>query len=98
VEGARTLALAGWLVGHAALGVAMGWERRPIEPRDLPANPAMLLWAGTALVFAVAVLAWRPLQVLLHAGPVPVWAGVLVVAVGLVAPFWLEGLKRFRAR
>jgi Ca2+-transporting ATPase len=98
VDGARTLALAVWLTGHAALGVVMGWERRPIAPRDLLANPAMLAWAGAALVFAVAILAWRPLQALLHGGPVPVPTGVLVIVAGLVAPLWLEVLKRSRAR
>jgi Ca2+-transporting ATPase len=98
VDGARTLALAVWLTGHAALGVVMGWERRPIVPRDLLANPAMLAWAGAAVVFAVAILAWPPLEVLLHGGPVPVLSGVLVIVAGLVAPLWLEALKRYRAR
>jgi len=98
VDGARTLAMAVWLVGHAALGVVMGWERRPIEPRDLLANPAMLLWAGAAVVFAIAILAWPPLRVLLHGGPVPALSGALVVVAGLVVPLWLEGLKRYRAR
>jgi Ca2+-transporting ATPase len=98
VDGARTLALATWLSGHAALGVVMGWERRPIEPRDLLANPAMLLWAGAAVVFGVAILAWRPLQALLHGGQVPPLAGALVIVAGLVVPLWLEGLKRYRTR
>jgi Ca2+-transporting ATPase len=98
VDGARTLALVSWLVGHAALGVVMGWERRPLEPRDLLANPAMLLWAGAAVTFAVAILAWRPLEVLLHGGAVPALSGALVVLAGLVVPLWLEGLKRYRAR
>jgi Ca2+-transporting ATPase len=98
VDGARTLALAVWLVGHAALGVVMGWERRPIVPRDLLANPAMLAWAAAAVAFAVAILAWRPLEVLLHGGPVPALGGALVIVAGLVVPLWLEALKRYRAR
>jgi P-type Ca2+ transporter type 2C len=98
VEGARTLALVCWLTGHAALGMAMAWERRPIELRDLVANPAMLAWAATAVAFAVGVLAWPPLRVLLHAGPVPAWAGVLAAVGGLAVPFWPEGVKRVRAR
>jgi Ca2+-transporting ATPase len=97
VGGARTLALVSWLVGHAALGVVMGWERRPIEPRDLLSNPAMVLWALAALVFAVALLTWAPLGPVLHAGPVPVWAGVLTLVVSLVGPFWQEAVKRLRA-
>jgi Ca2+-transporting ATPase len=96
VAGARTLALICWLVGHAALGVTMGWERRPIVPRDVLANPAMLAWASAAVVFAAALVAWPALEALLHAGPVPVWAGVLAMVVGLAAPLWLEGFKRLR--
>jgi P-type Ca2+ transporter type 2C len=95
---ARTLALVTWLVGHAALGVVMGWERRPIAPRDLMANPAMLLWAGAAIGFAVVLLAWPPLAAVLHAGAVPTWAGVLTLLTGLAGPFWLEAAKRFRSR
>ncbi len=98
VEGARTLALVGWLAGHASLGVVMGWERRPIAPRDLLANPAMLLWAGAAAAFAVALLGWAPLRTLLHARPVPALTGALVLAVGLAAPLWLDAVKRWRAR
>jgi P-type Ca2+ transporter type 2C len=98
VDGARSLALAGWLAGHAALGVVMGWERRPVDPRDLLANPALLLWAVAAVAFAAAVLAWAPLRTLLHGGPVPAWAGVLALAAGLVAPLWLEAVKRLRTR
>jgi Ca2+-transporting ATPase len=98
VPGARTLALVSWLVGHAALGIAMGWGRRPIEPGDLLRNPAMVAWASVAVAFAVAVLVWPPLQSLLHVGPVPVWAGLLVLVLSLAGPFWMEALKRLRAR
>jgi len=98
VTGARTLALVCWLVGHATLGVAMGWGRRPIVLRDLARNPAMLLWAAAAVVFAVGVLIWPPLQAALHAGPVPIWTGVVALSVSLVTPFWMEGAKRVRAR
>ncbi|HEY7199399.1 MAG TPA: cation-transporting P-type ATPase [Candidatus Dormibacteraeota bacterium] len=96
VGGARTLALACWLVGHAALGVVMGWERRPIGPSDVLANPAMVLWALAAVAFAAGLVAWPALETLLHAGPVPPWAGVLAIVAGLAVPFWLEGLKRLR--
>ena len=56
VGGARTLALVAWLVGHAALGVVMGWERRPIRPRDLLANPSMVVWAACAVAFGAGRL------------------------------------------
>jgi hypothetical protein len=94
VPGARTLAVASWLIGQSALAVAMGWERRPILPPDLTANPAMLIWAASGLVFALALLAWPPLAALLHAGPVPPLAAALTVAASAAAPFWLELAKR----
>src|SRR5207302_1100448 len=51
VDGARTLALVCWLLGHATLGVAMGWERRPISLSALAHNPAMIAWAAAATAF-----------------------------------------------
>jgi Ca2+-transporting ATPase len=98
VDGARTLAMTAWLVGHAALGVSMAWERRPIAPRDLAANPALLGWAGASLLFAAAILAWPPLRTLLHGGPVPAPVAAVTILVALAAPFWLEALKRFSGR
>jgi Ca2+-transporting ATPase len=95
--GARTLALVTWLVGHAALGIVMGWERRPFTLADLRANPALLAWAASAAAFAVLVLAWPPLGLLLHAGPVPAPAGLLAMLAGLAAPLWMEAARRYRA-
>lgn len=97
VTGARTLALICWLVGHVALGFAMVWERRPLVLSDLRSNPAMAAWAIAAGAIALALLAVPPLAGLLHAGPVPVLAGAAAVMAGVVAPLWLEGVKRLRA-
>ena len=97
LDGARTVALVCWLVGHAALGIVMGWERRPIVPRDLLTNRGMLVWVGAATAFAIAVLVSSPLQVVLHGGPVPAPAGAAALLAGAVAPFWLEVWKRWRA-
>jgi Ca2+-transporting ATPase len=93
---ARTLALASWLIGQAALAVVLGWERRPIRLPDLAANPAMLIWAGSGLLLALALLASPPLAALLHGGPVPALAALLTVAASAAAPFWLELAKRRR--
>src|SRR5207247_5923977 len=57
VPAARTVALVTWLVGHVTLGVVMGWERRPVVPGDLLANPAMLLWAIASIAFAIPIMA-----------------------------------------
>ena len=46
---------------------------------------------------ALALLAVPPLAGLLHAGPVPALAGASAVMAGVVAPLWLEGVKRLRA-
>ncbi len=96
VSGARSLALVAWLVGHAVLGLVMGWERIPLGPREVLANPAMIAWAAAALGLAVALLASSSLAELLHAGPVPVPAAAATIVVGLAGPLWLEGAKRLR--
>jgi Ca2+-transporting ATPase len=50
---ARTLALIAWMVGHAALGVAMaGGVRSPV---GLLRRAALLAWAGVALLFAAGL-------------------------------------------
>lgn len=96
VTGARTVALVCWLVGHATLGVVMGWERLPVSFASLKANPAMAAWAGAAIALALALLVVPPLASLMHAGPVPAVTGVLAVLAALAAPLWLEGIKRLR--
>jgi Ca2+-transporting ATPase len=98
VSGARTLALVGWLTGHAALGIAMSSERRPLVPRDLLGNPALLAWAAASIAFALAILLWQPLHALLSAGPVPAWTAVVALLAGCAGPLWLEGFKRWRQR
>jgi Ca2+-transporting ATPase len=96
VTGARTLALVCWLVGHATLGVVMGWERRPISWDDLASNPGMVAWAIGAVIFALLLLSWPPLAATLHAGQVPGPAGAAALLAGLAAPLWLEAVKRRR--
>ncbi|HKF77763.1 MAG TPA: HAD-IC family P-type ATPase [Candidatus Dormibacteraeota bacterium] len=96
-QGARTLALVCWLVGHATLGIVMAWERRQVGFRRLLANPAMLVWAGASTAFALALLLSAPLAALVHAGPVPPAAGAAAVLAGLLGPLWLEATKRPRA-
>lgn len=95
VESARTLALVSWLVGHAALGLVMGWERRHVSPRDLLGNRALLLWAATAVVFAGLVLGLPSLGAVLHAGPAPIVTALVVAGLSAVVPFCLEPLKAF---
>ncbi|MDQ6742552.1 MAG: hypothetical protein M3Z97_06530, partial [Candidatus Dormibacteraeota bacterium] len=90
------LALGSWLVGHAALGIAMGWERHRLRLSDLRANPALLLWAGAAVVLAILVLLLPPLAALMQGGAVPLRTAAIAVAVSAVVPLWLEVPKRFR--
>jgi Ca2+-transporting ATPase len=97
VDGARTLALVSWLVGHAVLGVVMGWERRPVSVRGLVNNPAMLGWIGAAAAFSLALLLVPGLAMLLHARPVEPGAAAVALAVAVLVPFWLEIPKRLRS-
>jgi len=96
VTGARTVALVCWLIGHVALGFVMVWERRPLVLSDLRSNPAMAAWAAAASAIALALLAVPSLAGLLHAGRVPVLAGASAIVAGVVAPLWIEGVKRLR--
>jgi Ca2+-transporting ATPase len=95
---ARTLALCSWLVGHAALGMVMGWERRWIGVARVLENPAMVLWAAAGLVAAI-LLAFAPqIQGALHGGPVPILDAGLAIGASLLVPWWLELAKRSQAR
>jgi P-type Ca2+ transporter type 2C len=94
LPGARCLALITWLIGHVALGVAMGWERRRVTIADLRANPALVLWGATAAGLVVLLVAIPPVQALLQVGPVPPRAAAVAVLAGAILPFWLEIPKR----
>src|SRR5262249_15989438 len=96
VDGARTLALVSWIVGHAVLGIVMGWERQPVALLALLRNWAMLAWAAGAAAFALLLIAVPPFASLLHAGHVPLPAAVLALGAAVVAPLWLEVAKRGR--
>jgi P-type Ca2+ transporter type 2C len=96
VDSARTLALVAWLIGHAVLGIIMGWERRPVPPADLLRNPAMLAWVGASALFALLLLTVPAFGALLHAGPVGLAPALATVLAAVVFPLWLEVAKRVR--
>jgi Ca2+-transporting ATPase len=87
---ARTLALIAWMVGHAALGVAMaGGVRSPV---GLLRRAALLAWAAVALLFA-AGLAWlAPLQGALHGAAVRVNTVALWACIAALVPPWTAAL------
>src|SRR5712691_10968950 len=97
VESARTLALVAWLVGHAVLGIVVAWERRPVSLRDLVANRALIGWAAAAAIFAAIITLVGPVREGLHAGSVPIFAAALAALTALLAPLWLELVKRLRS-
>jgi Ca2+-transporting ATPase len=93
---ATTLALACFLVGLATLGIVMAWERRPVAPRDVPANLALFVWflavvAGAALPVLVA-----PAAAIAHAGTVPLSLALPALGAALLAPLVMEVSKYFR--
>lgn len=94
VAGARTLAMVSWLVGHAALGVVMAWDRRLGSVGDVRSNPALLFWASAAVAFAALLVAAPPLATVLHAGAVPLTMALMAAAASAILPFWLEIPKR----
>jgi P-type Ca2+ transporter type 2C len=96
VDHARTLALVGWLVGHAVLGIVMAWERRPISLRGMIANRALVGWAAAAVLFSAVILLVAPVRQALHAGPVPMHVALAVAGAAVVLPLWIDAYKRIR--
>jgi Ca2+-transporting ATPase len=96
LEAARTLALGCWLIGHAVLGITMGWERRGFRLADLRANPALMIWAASAVLLAVLILTLPPVAALLQGGGVPLRTAALAAVICAVVPLWLEVPKRLR--
>jgi P-type Ca2+ transporter type 2C len=94
IGGARTLALAAWLLAQTSLGIIMGWDRAGLTPRKLFANRAMVVWALAAIVCAAAILVLPPLQSLLDSGAVPLRTALIVGGISLVTPWWLEIVRR----
>lgn len=72
----------------------MGWERRPVVPRDLLNNRSILAWITGSAVLALSLLTVRPFAGLLHAGAVPQLAALLAVGAAIALPLWLEIAKR----
>ncbi len=79
VDGSRTMAVVTWMLSHAVLGLVMGRERRPVSLQGLRRTPAMLVWVGASLVFAVAMLAVPALRDVRRGGPVS-WRVVGIAA------------------
>jgi Ca2+-transporting ATPase len=92
--GARTLALASWLIAQTSLGAIMGWDRGGVSARGFVRNRAMLVWALVALAAAAAILALAPLQALLDSGAVPLRTALIVAGASLLVPWWLEIVRR----
>jgi Ca2+-transporting ATPase len=97
VEQARILALVGWLVGHAMLGIVMAWERRPVSVRGLLQNRALVGWAAAAVVLAASIVLADPIREALHAGRVPLQQALIAGLAGVVIPLWIEIYKRINA-
>jgi hypothetical protein len=98
VAPARGLALVSWLIGHVSLGIAMGWERRGFTLGDLRANPALLVWTGSAIALSILLLGIPPFGALLQVGPVPLQTAGVAVALSAIVPLWLEIPTRLRRR
>jgi hypothetical protein len=90
VDSARMLALVSWMMGHAVLGIVMGWERTPVAVSALRTNWAMLAWAGAAAAFVLGLVVIPPFAAPLHAGRVPVQALLLACGAAVLVPLWLE--------
>jgi Ca2+-transporting ATPase len=89
VTGAHTLALVVWMVGHAALGLAMGGGRGLGFLPALLRNPPMLAWAACAVAFAALVAGVPMVGDVLGAPTIP-WMDAALWGIGAaVVPLWL---------
>jgi P-type Ca2+ transporter type 2C len=98
VAPARCLALVCWLIGHVSLGIAMGWERRGVTVADLRANPALLIWAGSAIALTILLVGIPPFGALLQVGSIPLQTAAVAVVLSAIVPLWLEIPTRLRRR
>ena len=98
VAPARCLALVCWLIGHVSLAIAMGRERRAFSLTDLRANPALLVWAGSAIALSILLLGIPPFGALLQVGSVPLQTAAVAVVLSAIVPLWLEIPIRLRRR
>ncbi|AGK59738.1 cation-transporting ATPase [Hyphomicrobium denitrificans 1NES1] len=90
LSGARTVALVTWMIGHAALGLAMaGGVRNPVS---LLRNGVLLMWIGAAFLFAAGLLWFAPLRDALHGAAVSL--DIVAICAGLAAlvPLWTAAL------
>jgi Ca2+-transporting ATPase len=68
--GARTLALAWWVVGQSILAVTMAWDGPTFGSRAAATLP-MLVWLLTSIAFALVLLTVPAVAARLGGGPVP---------------------------
>ncbi len=93
---AQTAAFAAWMLGHLSLAFNMRSERQPLWQLGLFSNRALLVWAGAALLLLVAAVHLPPLQVVLRTTSFGLGQWLVVAAVALLAPAWLEVAKVLR--
>jgi Ca2+-transporting ATPase len=100
VAGGHTLALVAWMVGHAALGLAMAGGGGLGFVRGLARNPPMLGWAACAVAFAVLIVSVPAIGNALGAPMIPARDAALWGVGAALAPLWLTltGFGRAPAR
>lgn len=89
VGGGHTLALVAWMVGHAALGLAMAGGGGLGFIRGLARNPPMLGWAACAVAFAVLIVSVPGIGNALGAPMIPARDAALWGIGAALVPLWL---------
>lgn len=87
VARAQTAAFLTWLLGHAALALAMRGERTPFRPRALLTNPVITLWTVAVLVTTLLAAVVPAVRGVLKTVPLTgadwIWTVALALATGL---------------
>jgi P-type Ca2+ transporter type 2C len=92
----QTMAFVTWLIGHALLALNMRSQHRSLFKIGPLSNPTMVVWAGAAILFAVAV---TTVPFLYDATKTTALSGTewaLALALAVAGSFWLEVLKAFK--
>jgi Ca2+-transporting ATPase len=95
--GASTVALAGWLLGQASLGVVMA-STRSLRPWAMLADRWPIVWLSVSAIGGATLLLVPSAARVAGYGPAPLSLAPAVLVVSVLAPWWLMALRAISAR
>jgi Ca2+-transporting ATPase len=90
---AQTSAFVTWLIGHVLLAFNMRSERQPMYVLGILSNRTMVLWAVSAVAFAVLVAEVPFLHQAVKTTFLPPEMWALIILLAIAGSFWMEVVK-----